>query len=942
MKLVLAMLCSVSAAAIAGGASAQAPAAATQATGSIVGHVNAPGAVVTLKGTGSKTTAAPDGSYALRDVPVGPYTLAVTGPSGAEIDARIVVMPGRETHRDIAVAGGATALDEIVVLAQRTPIAIARLAQQQAPNLVNVQTYQEIKKLPDISVAEAVRRVPGISLETDEGEGRYVNIRGLDADLNSTTFGGLRLPPTNNASPFGGYRAVTLDSIPIGLVGALTITKSNLPSQDAEALGGTIEITPKTAPRGGEPFIQGSIGTGYEALHSTPITDVAVTLGGHFGGPDGFFSGGPFSIVLTAAYNEDHRKFDDLEPAYFNDPQGVAGSRPYNAISNIQQRDYELNRKRHAYGIDLGYEPDANNRWYIRAFDAGYGERYKRPYLSLTPDGGVTTLASGQLQDTLAAPGAIMKNFRDEYETSRDRIFVIGGRNAFGANIIDYRVGYTEGTYHKPYDYNSFFAFDPAAAANSVITYNNSGPGHVPVYTLTGADYTNPTNYSLADFNNSRQDNFDRELSFAGNYERLANFFGSEDGSFKFGFSVRLRHKQTLAAPTSYPTIPALSLTSVASSGNETYYNGLYQNGVDIAPGYLQSQLGSGTVQPGDQISADQQFLDVKENVYAGYGQYQATWGKFGLLAGVRVENTDDSSRAFQTQTTADGVTTAAPISAKTNYTNVFPSVQLKYEIQHDLIARATYSTAIGRPGFNQSNVSLSVDLGSGIISQGNPNLKPITANSFDVSIEKYLPGAGIISAGLFYKDFSNYIVARTVPASSIPGGLPFYHSGNLQFLTFLNAGRSYARGVELNFNHRFTSLPGAFGGLGLAANFTYVDSRFEIRPGEYSALPSTSKYTYNAAVFYERGPLNLRLSAYSASADLFGFGSDKTSDVYNATRTSMDFGGSYDINKHLELYFAAKNLLDTPHAFYQGTKDRPIQREFYGQTYQLGVRFDY
>ena len=122
------------------------------------------------------------------------------------------------------------ALEEITVTAQRTTAAQAREAQFEAPNIVNVETFEEIRKLPDVSTAEAVRRSPGVSLETDEGEGRYVNIRGFDADLNSTTFGGLRLPPTNNASPFGGYRAVTLDSIPIGLVGALTVTKTNLPS----------------------------------------------------------------------------------------------------------------------------------------------------------------------------------------------------------------------------------------------------------------------------------------------------------------------------------------------------------------------------------------------------------------------------------------------------------------------------------------------------------------------------------------------------------------------------------------------------------------------------------------------------------------------------------------------------------------------------------------
>jgi len=114
----------------------------------------------------------------------------------------------------------------------------------------------------------------------------------------------------------------TLDSIPIGLVGAITVTKSNLPSQDAEALGCTIEITPKTAPQNGAPFIQGNVGSGYEPLRGTGIIDVAVTAGGRFGGPGKpsdsdvtAYSDRPFSVVLTATYYDDQRGFDDVEPA---------------------------------------------------------------------------------------------------------------------------------------------------------------------------------------------------------------------------------------------------------------------------------------------------------------------------------------------------------------------------------------------------------------------------------------------------------------------------------------------------------------------------------------------------------------------------------------------------------------------------------------------------
>jgi len=847
---------------------------------------------------------------------------------------------GAATAAESGAAPG-SALQEVLISAQRATVELARKAQEEAPNLINIQTYQEIRRLPDISTAEAVRRIPGVSLETDEGEGRYVNIRGIDADLNSTTFDGLRLPPTNNASPFGGYRAVTLDSIPIGLVGAITVTKSNLPSQDAEALGGTIEITPKTAPTSGAPFLEGQVGGGYEPLRRKPIIDVAMSGGGRFGGAGRpaaaggteAYSDRPFSVVATITYYEDWRGIDDVEPAYFND-----SAHPYYAINNLQQRDYELNRRRHGYGIDFGYQPDADNRWYIRGFEAGYNERYWRQYFNLTPDGNTVQGANGTLTDTLNTPNAMQMALRDERELSKDQVFMAGGVNHFGASILDYRVGYTKGSWHKPYDYNSAFSYTPTPT-NAAWMYSPSGKGFTPLYTITGADYLNPTNYLLNGFANSSAYNDDREWSLVTNFELPVRWGGFDVESLKMGLSGRWRKKGETYYPTSYPTLPNMLLSSIATTPYETYYDGQYRNPPDIPPGYLQSLLGPGTQAPSDVISGYQNYLSAKENVYAAYVMYQMTAGRFGVIGGVRVEHTHDDLSAYQVTTDTMGNTFVSPVTSKHDYTDVFPGIQTRYEIQPNLIARATWSSTLARPGFNQLSISQTIDLGSGIISTGNPNLKPIKSNSFDVTIERYLSEAGILSFGLFDKELSDYIVADNTGTQIV-----YFHGTNvpLKSYTYSNTSTAYSRGAEFNWVQRFSRLPGWLAGFGINANYTWVDSRFTIRPGEHSTLPSSSKNTWNLALFYQYAGLDLRLAAYSASQDLFGIGSDKSSDVWNDTRTSMDFGGSYAFSEHWSVYFNAKNLLNTPHTFYQGTPDRPIQREFYEQTYQLGVRVNY
>jgi outer membrane receptor for Fe3+-dicitrate len=106
-------------------------------------------------------------------------------------------------------------LEEVVIVSSPIKDRAAAIAEkQQAANVIDVQPLSEIVKLPDINTAEALQRIPGISLETDSGEGRFINIRGLDSDLNASTYAGVRLPASNPSSPFGGGRAVAFDTFP--------------------------------------------------------------------------------------------------------------------------------------------------------------------------------------------------------------------------------------------------------------------------------------------------------------------------------------------------------------------------------------------------------------------------------------------------------------------------------------------------------------------------------------------------------------------------------------------------------------------------------------------------------------------------------------------------------------------------------------------------------
>ncbi len=896
------------------------------------------GAEIVIKESGAKTITSSNGSYIFRDLSLGTYTLVVKTNGVTALEKTVTISADKTSRQDLDIGAAMNALETITVMAQFAPYAIARAAQQEAPNLVNITTADEMRKLPDVSTAETVRRLPGISLETDTGEGRFINIRGLDADLNSTTFGGLRLPPSNNATPFSGGRAVALDAIPTGLVGALTVTKTNLPEQDAEALGGTIEITPKTAPRNGAPFIQGNVGTGREDLRGTNITDLSVTAGGRWGGSAPNDSGivaykdRPFSIVVTAAYYEDKRGIDDVEPSFLDD-----GASPTNALGSIDQRLYQYNRKRHGFGVDLGYQPDANSSYYLRGFDAGYTETVHRNRLTINLDGSPTVLS-----DKLVDGVSFQKTLRDEKEKISNQVFVVGGKNILGEQTIDYRLGYTKGGFKKYYDYNSTFD----SSVTGTIRYNNSGPSSTPRFDISALNYLDSATYKLSRFQNSTSDIDDHEWSPAANWQLPVNWGGFENESFKVGATARLRERTVNGQPYSFAANP-LALTSAVSGGNVTFYEGNYQNGQNINTGYLQGVVGPQLISASNRTNSALQFQHDKEDVYAAYGQYQATLGKFGVIGGVRIEDTKASYDANAKGVDAAGNAFIAPVSANKSYVNFFPSLQGRYEIDFSLIARASFSSTIARPGFIQINPSLNINPGAGTVAQGNPGLKPTTAYNLDVSIEKYLPHAGILSLGLFDKEISNYIANNLTNQTFPNNGLFAGFVGAARVFTYTNVSKARARGLEFSYEQRFTELPGALSGLGAGANWTIVNSRFEIRPNEFSALPSTSKNTVNATVFYEKYGLALRLGYYYTSRNLWAIGGPTTNnagipDVFSEPRGYVDFGSTYAFDKNLSIYFNAKNLSDTPLKFAEGSSDRPIQREFYGRTYQAGVRFDF
>ena len=813
----------------------------------------------------------------------------------------------------------ASGKDEIVV--QSTVLRSQQKSlelERQADNIKDVTLSDEIQRLPDANIAEALQRIPGISMESDSGSGRFVNIRGFDADLNGSYFDGVHLPANNqNASPMGGGRAVAFDVFPAGLVGGLEVVKTLTPSMDAEGIGGQVNMLSHSLPINGKPFIEADIAGGVESLRNNPVYQGSITAGTSFGLDQHEGAATPFRIVVNLAYHEDQRGIDDIEESY---PSG--GS--LIPLSTLEQRWYQYHRVTQGGTFELDYDPSEHFGLYAKGMSSGYWEsasKHELLYNGLdgsNSGGTLTSLGNGSF---IATNAGATQRYIDTAEQITSSVLTGGGHYDFGAARLDFRGGYANGSDSFTHSYTIDFATQNPFTAQ----YQDANPSHRTLSILTpGISAADPAQYALDRIRNQPSHAYDEEYS-TGVDLTIDTGFLSPDDQAKIGGSVRLRDRgfdQTNYSGSPAGTVP---LAPFVNTAPVTYYNDWYNIGPNINH---EAAIGSTPLQGTYNIGS---FARGTENVYAGYAQYNAHIGRFDVVGGVRVENTQGQEKAYLNN--ADTGTYALNVTHQ-DYTDVFPSIQAKYELDPALQLRASYSTGIARPGFQQISASTQVSFSNLTVTTGNPNLKPQKANSFDLGADYDLPGGGNAGIGLFYKDFSNYIVASTFFGT-------YQGQAGYQFTSYQNISSSHADGIELKFSKPLNFLPQPFDGLGIDGNYTFIDSSAQLRPGEKDVrLPQTSPENYNLGLYYDKGPIYARVAASYVSANLWGIGGSRDTDIFSQGRFRLDLGASYQLTDYLQVYFDAKNLTNTKLQFTQGSSpNNPIQREFYDSDYLGGVR---
>jgi TonB-dependent receptor len=349
----------------------------------------------------------------------------------------------------------------------------------------------------------------------------------------------------------------------------------------------------------------------------------------------------------------------------------------------------------------------------------------------------------------------------------------------------------------------------------------------------------------------------------------------------------------------------------------------------------------------------------ITEHVYSGYLMTVfADNTHFGVPMdgniGVRVVSTDDQiAGAIQLPSDSNVILTPGspavtfpggflPRSADTSNLHVLPSLNFQFLLDPQTHLRFAFSQAMSRPTFSQlspgTQVGASTDGSHNFVGftagfAGNPNLVPETANQFDMSLEWYGEKDSAAHIAVFYKDLHNYITTgvhqETLPIVYPDGSTV---QSPVAVTEPFNAAKATIQGVEFGGQTYFSSLPGPFKGLGINANFTYLDSGspdliaidMDGKPIHDLPLENLSKYNLNLIGMYDYGPWSARLAYNWRSQYLLTTTNNGTTGVssngstysyalpiFNRAYGQLDASVAYKFSEHVLFTVEGSNLTD-------------------------------
>jgi len=815
-----------------------------------------------------------------------------------------------------AVAADAVDLDRIEVRAQLESQIRAVDLKRSSDAIEDAVSSDALGQYPDQNVAESLQRLPGVSVTRDQGEGRFVVVRGLDANLNSVSIDGIAV-----GTPEDSSRAAPLDVIPSDSTERLRVVKAPTPDMPGDAIGGAILVESASAFDRDGRSLRGKIEGSHQQLSGETSPKASVNYSEVFGDT--------FGVALGLNYQ--NRKFEsDNSEVEYDANSAIPGD--VTAI-NLQHRKYEIERKRIGANLNFDWRPDEDNRYYLRTLYSRFDDAETRQRVIFNfDDADMVQTGTDQYRLDDMPGDAIDKRMR--YRTKKENTFAasLGGENRLSSATVDYKVGYTRTEERVNDEMEARFKLDGDDFSGTL-----DQRGRLPTYTFDNPQWLENANYTYDRMILSPKQVDDEERS-----AQLNVRFDSGNASYKFGVLGRWRDRDVNVDESVLRVGPAIDLTSWNAASPDFRHGNMGQGmSSDLMRAYWAQNSGRYSARPQEtgenaQLSLEDDYV-ASEDIFASYAM--GTWdiGVLRVIGGVRVESTQFKATGNRVDVAANGRSfTASPVEANSNYTNVLPGLHLRYDAADDWVVRFSANKTVSRPSFGDISPRVGYNLGDSEIRVGNPQLDPYESQNLDLSLEKYIGTSGIVSLGVFHKSIDGYIVQTRRE------NVPEYDG--LDVITSINGDKAKVSGAEFNWQQQLAFLPPGLDGLLVGASGTWLDTDYDPnlegdRAGEKFMLPRASKHVYSAHIGYEKSGLSTRLAAVYRSEYLDSIGDNRALDIFVAPHTQMDFSLDYKFSPRVSMYFEAQNLLDKPLELYAGSRSRTLQLEEYGRTYAIGLK---
>ncbi|MCI4643577.1 MAG: TonB-dependent receptor [Hyphomonadaceae bacterium] len=908
------------------------------------------GAIISVDGLNRETTTDRFGEYRLSNLPAGDYTVTVSY-IGADDVSQDISVPATGTTANFILGADVRYLDNILVVGSAAAQAGAINQQRASNSIISVIDSDGLGNFPDTTVADSLARVPGLSIENDQGEGRYVSIRGINTDLIAASINGVRTPSPEDR------RGVLLDGVPSDLLDGITVQKSLTPNVDADSLGGVIDLKTISAFDREGRFIRAKIEGAYNEISEELSPKATLTYSETFNDTFGVALSVNYQDLRIEAHNNETGEWGFLDDgtAFLND--------------DYEQRWYGLDRQRLGFVGNFDWRVNENTDLYLRTLVNNYEDdevRNKFEFRDLddAEDDGVVTSTTQTLP-----LNEMDAEVRQRREVRQIQTFALGGETDWDEWNFEYEVAYAFAEEDDSDNHDVTFRFEDiqdaaadAGLADSNVVIDFSNP-ETPVFSGALLDLIyDPSNYFMDAFEEEKTDNEDTEVSARFDVTR-DSLIGDIPVVWAGGFKIRDREK-TRDANVIFHEADDFNLAPFV--GADLISGWRLGNPMPAWPdpdltAALRNGAGAGFELAEDDTNFDSLAEDftIEEQILAAYAMGTFDFGQLTVIAGVRAEDTktDLTGNIFGEE---EDPANLVKREVSNDYTHWLPSINAKYEFNDQLIARGAYYAAVVRPSFGEMAPFTIFNDDRDELELGNPNLDPYEADNFDLSLEYYPTELSVLSVGVFYKTIDNAIFPATferdeddagdlVPLSEflpmLPVDLSYLTADQLadveEVSTFINVDSSDLYGVEFNYVQELGFLGDLYDGFLVSGNLTLTDSESTLPDGREVGFLKQSDTVWNLAVGYDKGPWDLRVSA-NYRGDYIDELVDEDLDRNTDDRLLVEASAKYKVNDHVQIYLEGKNLTDEPEYYYFGDERRLSQYDEFGTTFIFGARLTY